>query len=463
MATLLPLACSIALATAIHASAAIALDDAFLSSGTRIEMSATLIPVVPGGADVDPDPIRDVNLTVLVANVDASGQRRILWIMDDVSGAPRSHWFQRFGEVNLNPDLSAPNRLPTIRAERDGQSRDIAIRLPFFGATDQLRAEAEFEIGKLKYSVDGREDVGGRRTWRVNGSSTLGVRERLWIDADRRLVVQMREAVFLGQGVPHELQVRIDKSETLGREDLTHVTAAWDTLLAFRNTARLPLDDVAGAADLSTPELLHAARRVHGELQKSHAGSLYERVAREAVRDLDTGLQRASAIDGLASKARGKQTTPIKVPGVRGGEHAIDFQRGPVVLHFWDYRKEPLEAPYGEVGYLDFLWRQREKDGVRVLGIAVDTRLRDDSTRGAARKDIREFCTFMNLSYPVAFDETGVIDQFGDPRSVSGKLPLYVVVGADGKVAEYHAGLWSRSADEGLKELDTRLKDLLRK
>jgi len=99
-----------------------------------------------------------------------------------------------------------------------------------------------------------------------------------------------------------------------------------------------------------------------------------------------------------------------------------------------------------------------------VLGIAVDSRLRDEASRSTARKDIRAFCDFMNLSYPVAFDEgeEKVIDRFGDPRTVGGKLPLYVVIAPDGRVAEYHPGPWSKSADEGLKELDERVQKLAR-
>lgn len=42
-----------------------------------------------------------------------------------------------------------------------------------------------------------------------------------------------------------------------------------------------------------------------------------------------------------------------------------------VVLHFWTYRDAPLEEPYGQVGYLDFLYRKRS-DAATVIGVHVD-------------------------------------------------------------------------------------------
>ena len=95
-----------------------------------------------------------------------------------------------------------------------------------------------------------------------------------------------------------------------------------------------------------------------------------------------------------------------------------------------------------------------------MVGIAVDDRLRDPTTRSAARKDVRSFCEFMNLSYPVAFDDEKLIVSFGDPRQVGGKLPLYVVIAPNGDVVQYHPGLWASTPDEGLKELDQMLQKL---
>lgn len=68
----------------------------------------------------------------------------------------------------------------------------------------------------------------------------------------------------------------------------------------------------------------------------------------------------------------------------------------------------------------------------------------------------------MNLSYPLATDTGSVLDKFGDPRRVGAKLPLWIVIDAEGKVAQYQAGFFSINPDEGLRELDDLLVKLIR-
>ena len=58
------------------------------------------------------------------------------------------------------------------------------------------------------------------------------------------------------------------------------------------------------------------------------------------------------------------------------------------VLHFWDYRDEPLKEPYGQVGYLDFIYHRRKpsrsaslrRGGRRAAG------RRQDPRRGRAQR-----------------------------------------------------------------------------
>ena len=53
------------------------------------------------------------------------------------------------------------------------------------------------------------------------------------------------------------------------------------------------------------------------------------------------------------------------------------------------------------------------------------------------------------------------MDNYGDPRQVGGKLPLYVVIAPNGEVTQYHPGVWASTPDEGLKELDQTLQKLI--
>jgi hypothetical protein len=52
------------------------------------------------------------------------------------------------------------------------------------------------------------------------------------------------------------------------------------------------------------------------------------------------------------------------------------------------------------------------------------------------------------------FDDGKVLQQFGDPRPAGSKLPLFVVIGRDGKIVEYHAGPYEVTRDRGIEELE---------
>ncbi|HEX6985381.1 MAG TPA: hypothetical protein VF170_08385, partial [Planctomycetaceae bacterium] len=130
---------------------------------------------------------------------------------------------------------------------------------------------------------------------------------------------------------------------------------------------------------------------------------------------------------------------------------------------FWDYDHEDLAAPYGQVGYLDFLHRKRGKLGVAVVGVAVDPAFGDPDARGKAARSARSLAEFMNLDYPLAADDGTLLHAFGDPRPLGARLPLWVVIDADGVVRSYRAGLYEMEPNEGLKELDAIVVDLIRR
>ncbi len=44
--------------------------------------------------------------------------------------------------------------------------------------------------------------------------------------------------------------------------------------------------------------------------------------------------------------------------------------------------------------------------------------------------------------------------QFGDPRLVGASLPLFVVIGPEGKIVHYKVGNYEVDRDQGLKQLD---------
>jgi hypothetical protein len=192
------------------------------------------------------------------------------------------------------------------------------------------------------------------------------------------------------------------------------------------------------AASRSTPlAAIAVAAQSDAQGQKNRAG------AAAALRDAALGMPVVQSLgEGKLSDLGGK---PLA---------AADLAGKVVVLHFWEYRDTPLEEPYGQVGYLDYLSRRRAADGVAVYGVHVDSRLADESTRRAAISSARKLQGFMNLSYPIVLDDGALLKRLGDPRPAGGKLPLFVVLDKQGKIVEYRPGLYDVKANDGLTELD---------
>ena len=133
------------------------------------------------------------------------------------------------------------------------------------------------------------------------------------------------------------------------------------------------------------------------------------------------------------------------------------------MLHFWDYRDAPLEEPYGQVAYLDFLARQHAAGDVKVYGVVADERVTQPDTKRTGIQSAKKLHSFMNLSYPLLVDAGAAIKEFGDPRVTGAKLPLFVVIDRQGNIVHYHAGHYEVSRDRGLEELGTVIKQSLDK
>jgi peroxiredoxin len=194
------------------------------------------------------------------------------------------------------------------------------------------------------------------------------------------------------------------------------------------------------------------------------AGTPLARLVGMAERDYQLQSGRTGAVADLGTKFVGSSVEAFSAKGVGGESLALADLAGQVtVLHFWEYRDEPLKEPYGQVGYLDFMYHRRKAGGLQVYGVAVDGRLADEKTRGAAERSVKKLKAFMNLSYPVLLDSGALVKQFGDPRLIGASLPLFVVIGPDQKILHYHVGTYEVHQDQGLKELDQVVAKALEK
>jgi hypothetical protein len=292
--------------------------------------------------------------------------------------------------------------------------------------------------------------------WEIDVRSPYGHKRTLWVDKTSPLVVAVKETVFIGQGEEHKLAFELAESKQLSANEAAKMSGAMDAWLDLRKSlAWVPR---SRREELSA-EQIAALKAGLPKITESAAIGPLVAIAAAAERDATGQKNRAGAVAALADAIVGQPLGELKLTDLAGKPLSADALKGNVaVLHFWEYRDTPLEEPYGQIGYLDFLLRRKPE--TVVIGVHVDPRLAEDETRRASLAGAKKLKAFMNLSYAIYYDDGSLLKRLGDPRIAGGKLPLFVVVGKDGKVAVYHSGLFEVKATEGLAELEAIVEKL---
>ena len=199
-------------------------------------------------------------------------------------------------------------------------------------------------------------------------------------------------------------------------------------------------------------------------IERGAEGTTWTRLVAAIGRDLQQQQKRLDGLSGLQKKRVGSPAPEWSLKLANGAAISSDDVKGKVVvLHFWQYRGEPLSEPYGQIGYLDFLNNKRKKLGASVIGVNVDERFATPGQTAAATRSMKKLLEFMNVGYDMSVDDGTILSAFGDPRDYGAPLPLWVVIGHDGSVTHYHSGYYDIKPDEGLKQLDDAVIEALRR
>jgi peroxiredoxin len=292
----------------------------------------------------------------------------------------------------------------------------------------------------------------------VRVTADRGLVRTMLVDESNHQVVSVEQKFFMGRGDQFKLKMQLDSQKQLS-DDESLMTA--NTL-----TALLKLQMALGRSpDEQRPELtLKQVNMVNAQLaalERLSTETSFADLVAAIRRDVKSQLKRQTDVANLGKNLVGKVAPPFALTALTGQEIPAKQYRGkPVILHFWTYNGEKLEEPYGQVGYLDFLSNRYRESGVKVYGVAVDSRIVKNKERPATIRSIRKLQDFMNLSYDLTIDDGTLLDRFGDPRAVGAKLPLWVVIAPDGRVAHYHAGFHTVERQTGLKALDDVVSNL---
>jgi alkyl hydroperoxide reductase subunit AhpC len=421
-----------------------------LDQGAAVELRYTGA-LVKVDRDSDGQAVKRFSLYCLVEKSPSGGRDIAFWM--DERGGGAWPWPERFGQITLGPKLQATNAVQLrLLQEHNGTNNSLRIPRPLFEFADKLQAGASWNNESTGFEVKKVTKIQDRECWQVDVSTNFGRKRTLWVQKDSPLVVELEERLFMGQGEEYSLRMKLESLETLDEAKLAKVKAPLAMLLKLQTDLARPEND-------QNPELTDAqlakVTAVSEALEKGAEGTPFGRLASVVSRDVKAQQQRTGELAQLGKKFLG-QPAPEFVLNLLEGKPVTPADRAGkiTVLHFWEYQGEPLVEPYGQVGYLDFLNSRRKKLGVQVYGVAVDARFADKAQTLQAQRSVGKLKSFMNLGYPLVADDGDLIAQFGDPRRIGAKLPLWVVIGADGKVAHYSTGFFKINPDEGLRELD---------
>lgn len=418
-------------------------------SGTQISYSGKLVEYREDAV------VKSFDLLLFIAQSDENGAT-LYWTVAEAE-AGKLPWYQQFGRVDVGPDWRRKAGTPPsfVYDYGTGKSR-VEIPLPFLTSPNELKPGVAWEADGREYSVEKPDQIGGRAVWQVRGKEKFGRHRHFALQKDSPLAVSVYHHTFMNMGTEHQVQLQLVGSDTLPPAETTQRAGEFAALVKLQAALK------PGTKPEWSAEQLKTLTADLPAVQKTVMSGPLLRIVRAAALDLQLQTERAGGVEALVKKYSGQAVAPFKAKPLSGDPVDFSKLKGKVVLlHFWDYRGEQLEEPYGQVGYLDFLYNKRKDKGLMLYGVAVDDRLKDEQSRGAAVRSIRKLRSFMNLSYPLLLDDGEVVAQFGDPRKVGAQLPLYVLVGADGKITHYHVGFHKVDRDRGLLELDKAVEAAL--
>jgi hypothetical protein len=383
----------------------------------------------------------------------------VYWTIEE-RGRGGWSWLDRFGHADVDATLRQTGGvLPALRYERADGSSVVPLPLPFVAGYELPSAGRTWSEGGLEHRVVGLERTNGAETWRIDVRGSLGRQRSVWVDRPGPTVLALAETVFIGQGEQHGLRYELASRDVLEPARVEATVAAFDSLRELRG--RLGWEPRAQEFSW-TPDRLALVKRDLPASGERAAGTFLSGMAAAAERQWKADQDRSSALGALQARLVGRAAPRPGLVTLGGDKFAWDDLQGKVaVLHFWEYRDAPLEEPYGQVAYLDFLNRNHAAGDVRMYGVVANDRVIQPETRRAAVQSARRLHAFMNLSYPLLVDEGDAVKQFGDPRVTGARLPLFIVIDRTGKVVHYHAGHYDVHRDRGLEELESVVKRAL--
>ena len=383
-----------------------------------------------------------------------SGDAAFFSVLDDERvGCP---WPESFGSLS-----SPAGPSPHLIYRYDGSLYTIPLPPLTLDIPGEADEGDEWANDDWSYRLVNRDkDSEDRSVWQVAATERRGRRQALQIDAATEILLQANVDVFMGQGDRFTLTLTQTSSTGLSDSETQASENVQSSLIQLqRQLGRRPDTQTS---ELSARQLELTSALLTSLREKAQNTPLQETIIRIS-RDVERQKRRVMATKNRQDELINRPAPSFALNLIDGQTLSSDSLEGKVtVLHFWDYKDKPLSEPYGQVGYLDFLFNRRKTANVAVVGISTNPALQSAESLQRARRSAKKLVEFMNTSYPVGYDDGSLLRAFGDPRETNGQLPLWVVLSADGKIVHYQSGFYEIDRQRGLKELDEILIEQVR-
>ncbi len=406
----------------------------------EVRFAGTLSQPAAGGDQV----LRNFEALLL-----SSPDRSFFQVLDDErEGCP---WPETYGQLQ-----AADSPAPHLMYEYDGNAYSIALPPLALNLPADATEGTKWISGVWTFELVSQAVVSGKKTWDVTASERRGRRQTLKVTAETGILLAAKQDVFMGQGDKFELAIKQTSSKPVTDSVAVNVSQLEAQLIKLqRDLNRRPDSQLT---ELSPRQIETATSRLD-DLSAIAKGTPLQEAVLRIRRDVERQSRRVAEAMNRQQQLLNKPAPSYSLDLVSGGRLESDSLKGKtVVLHFWKYAEKPLSEPYGQVGYLEFLYNKRKQSGVEVIGIAMNPALQQADTSRAGKRTARKLMEFMNLSYPVGYDDGSLLRAFGDPRMSGGELPLWIVVSRTGQIAHYHGGFYEVDQRQGLKELDDVLQ-----
>lgn len=438
---MVPIRVLLILAFAIDSASA--LDD----SVTTTSFSGSLIQPGSGEGDI----LRRFEVDLL-----SSGPTHFFHVTDDLrNGCP---WPERFGRTGGSSDADGVQ--PHLVYSYDSNMYVIALPPLVVEMPEAPQPDATFQQGAWQMTILEKNMVDGTPAWMIEARERRGRKQILAVSESDGGLLRAEAEVFMGQGDRFMLTLSRTERKQLP-SDLSPAIEELESQLISLQVALKRRPD-SHNSELSQRQVDDALAGIE-QMTRLAKGTPLEALVRLIRNDTESQKKRLASTNSRAKELMDSSAPEFSLSLISGGKLESSSLKGKtVVLHFWDYRDSPLSEPYGQTGYLEFLFNQKRTMNVEVVGISTNPDLQNAENAGRGRRSARKLSEFMKLTYPIGHDDGKLLEALGDPRDSKGQLPLWVVITADGKVAHYHAGFYEIDANQGLKELETVLSEQIK-